>query len=451
MLAKLIELHPKPEGNGNDFISAYQSFTRATQVPHLFNAWASVIGISSILAHNVWIRHSFYNVYPNLYIMLIGKPGTGKGTSCAILKEILDHAGFSKFAPNKTTQQKFLVDLEAGFEFSHGGTSRREREINDYFGGEPSIGSESPAGSRLCSDVLILAEEFNNFMGTDNQDFISLLTELWSYNGTYRDRIKTGVSVSIPNPCINLFGGNTNEGFSMAFPSKLLGQGFLARFILVYGSVSEQGGGRTAFPEPPEAGRAQGLGKNLREMAGGVAGEYGFTEGGRLGAEKVFAHYPGPEDGRFEHYRTRRFVQFLKLCLCFAASSREKQISENSVVRANTLLFATEAEMAKALGEFGKSRNSEISNKIMQYLYSAHRPVTIKQIYKLIANDISKYSELTDIMENLTRAEKIQLIAGAGKGESGWLARQEYKKKAGEMQEIERWVDRRYYEWLREM
>lgn len=433
-----------------DFIGEYQEFTKATQVPRLFNSWASVIGISAVLSQQTWIKHSFYNVYPNLYVMLIGKPGTGKGTSCAILKEILDHAGYSKFAPNKTTQQKFLTDLESGFEFSHSSSESNEREIDDYFGGTNSTSIDLMQKSiRACSDVLILAEEFNNFMGTDNQDFISLLTELWSYGGTYRDRIKTGKSVTIPNPCVNLFGGNTNEGFSMAFPSKLLGQGFLARFILVYGSVSERS--RSAFPDPPEAGRAQILGNLLHKIQGEIVGEYEFTSGGKMGAEKVFSYYPGPEDGRFEHYRTRRFVQFLKLCICFAASNHEKQITELAVIRANTLLVATEAEMSKALGEFGKSRNSEIANKIMQHLYAAHRPVTIKQIYKLIANDIAKYGELTDLIENLTRAEKIQFIGGDKKGEGGWLARQEMKRKAGEMQEMERWVDRSYYEWLREM
>ena len=444
MLAPIIDLHSKQNlGDSDDFISSYQEFTKTTQVPHLFNSWASVIGISSVLAQRVWIKHSFYDVYPNLYIMLIGKPGTGKGTSCTILKKILDHAGFTKFAPSKTTQQKFLTDLEAGFEFSHTNNKGIEKTLESYFG------ESTQALNRVYSDVLILAEEFNNFMGTDNQDFVSLLTELWSYNGTYRDRIKTGPSVAIPNPCINLFGGNTNEGFSIAFPSKLLGQGFLARFILVYGAMSDRA--RTAFPEPPKEGKTAELGKILQHIQNNSLGEYTFTEGGKLGAEKVFAHYPGPEDGRFEHYRTRRFVQFLKLCLIFAASSHEKQISENSVVRANTLLFATEAEMSKALGEFGKARNSETANKIMQYLYAAHRPITLKQLHILVANDINKPAELTDILENLIRAEKIQHIAGVGKGESGWLARQSQKRKATEVADMERWVDRKYYEWLREM
>lgn len=449
-LAPIINLRPSSpndDPSSQDFLRGYQEFIRATQVPHLFNAWASVLAVSTILSQQVWVNHSYYRVFPNLYAMMIGKPGTGKGTTCNILKEILDHAGYTKFAPDKSTQQKFLMDLEEGFEFSHTHSKGTERTLDSYFD-ESTSGAKDTAG-RLCSDVLILAEEFNLFMGTDNQDFITLLTKLWSYYGTYRDRIKTGISVAIPNPCINLFGGNTNEGFSMAFPSKLLGQGFLARFILVYGAINERS--RTAFPEPPIPGRAQSLGENLRGIQSEAVGEFQFSTGGRMGAEKVFEFYPGPEDGRFEHYRTRRFVQFLKLCICFTASAHEKEISENSVVRANTLLFATEAEMAKALGEFGKSRYSETSNKIMQYLYSANRPVTIKQIYKLVANDIAKETELQDIMGNLQRAEKIQLIAGVGRGESGWLARQERGKRPGELQEIERWVDRKYYEWLREM
>lgn len=427
-----------------DFLHNYRSYVAHTHVPRLYHEWASIIAVSSILSQQVWITRGTYRVFPNLYVMLIGAPGTGKGTTCHILKGVLDAAKFTKFAPNRTTLQKFLTDLEAGFENSHSSDpGTQSSSVDDYFGAGEDF------QQRLCSDVLVLAEEFNNFMGTDNYDFISLLTELWSYYGPYRDRIKTGKSVAITNPCVNLLGGNTHDGFTMAFPPKILGQGFLARFILVHGSVSGQE--ESAFPDSPEIGGIGKLGEQLRSIQGNTSGELSFTSAGKLGAETVIKFYRGPEDGRFENYRTRRFVQFLKLCISIAAANGESEISDKTVITANTLLVATEAEMGKALGEFGKSRNSDVANKIMHVLYNAHKPVTLKELWVHVSRDITKYSEFSEIIQNLQSTEKIMPI----KGEkfTGYLAKQEgimQMSKADE-KEARKWIDAEYYNYLREM
>lgn len=445
IIPKVQSLQINPQDSVHDFLNTYRAYTSSAFVPRLYSAWAGIMAISSILSHQVWITRDFYRIYPNLYVMMIGKPGTGKGTSAYILKEILNAASFSKYAPDRTTKEKFLLDLEQGFEFSHTSSAGTDGTLDSYFS---SAGESEP---RLCSDVLILAEEFNDFMGSDNIDFITLLTALWSYSGTYRQRIKTGRSVAIPRPCINLFGGNTHEGFAMAFPSKLLGQGFLARFILVYGSIS--GTEEIAFPKSPRVGGAGLLGGKLLEIQRDLTGEIPFSQSGRVGAEQVIRYYKGPEDGRFENYRTRRFVQFLKLCICFAASSGEKEVSERTVVRANTLLYATEGEMGKALGEFGKSRNSETANKIMQFLYAAHHPVSVKQLMKLTSNDVNKPSELSDILANLLGAEKIQFVKSISGREGGYLPRQDVKivDTQRDEQEAKRWIDAEWYNYLRGM
>ena len=61
---------------------------------------------------------------------------------------------------------------------------------------------------------------------------------------------------------------------------------------------------------------------------------------------------------------------------------------------------------AESTWEFGKSRHSEVSNKVMQYLYTAHMPVTVKQLFKLISNDLNKPSEMTDIIENFAKSRE---------------------------------------------
>jgi len=84
------------------------------------------------------------------------------------------------------------------------------------------------------------------------------------------------------------------------------------------------------------------------------------------------------------------------------------------VLLASSLLSFTEAQMPKALGEFGKSRNAEAANKIMQKLYETKRPLTIVELWKVVNNDLEKMKDLGEMLANLQQADKVQVIAGKG-------------------------------------
>jgi len=354
--------------------------------------------------------------------MLIGDPAAGKGTTCAILRDILQHSGYKKFAPDRSTKEKFLVDLEEGFDaslgdFEAGGTP----QTDDFFKVQmfgTSLGAMGTTGH--TSDVLIHAEELSDFFGSDNLDFIALLTKLWSHVGPYDQKIKTGRSVRVFNPCINMFTATTHDSFQLTFPSRLLGTGFLARFILVYGALSDNA--EVAFPRSPVLSGKIKLGSQLSNIQDSVVGEMGISDSARVVFEKVLQHYKGPDDARFKHYRGRRFVQCLKLAIVFAASRQGREIQPADILGANTLLYATEQDMGKALGEFGKSRNSEVSNKIMQVLYTATEPINAVKLFKLVSSDLVKMSELHDIIGNLQMAEKVRYVNTGNPKTSGYLA-----------------------------
>ena len=404
-----------------DFLSAYRSYVANTIVPRLYQEWAAISAVASVLAQQTWIERGYYKVYPNLYIMLIGDPAAGKGTTCAILRDVLQHAGYKKFAPDRSTKEKFLMDLEDGFDIDSSDLEQRGDTNTDEFFKVPMFRTATTGygGPEHTSDVLIHAEELSDFFGSDNLDFIALLTKLWSHVGPYDQKIKTGRSVRIPNPCINMFTATTHDSFQLTFPSRLLGTGFLARFILVYGALSDTA--EVAFPRSPVLAGKIRLGSQLSPIQSSVVGQMEIPDGTRVVFEKVLQHYKGPDDARFKHYRGRRLVQCMKLAIVFAASRGSKTVTREDVIGANTLLYATEQDMGKALGEFGKSRNSEVSNKIMQVLYSATEPVNAVKLFKMVSADLVKMSELHDVIGNLTMAEKIRYINTGTAKTSGYL------------------------------
>ena len=87
----------------------------------------------------------------------------------------------------------------------------------------------------------------------------------------------------------------------------------------------------------------------------------------------------------------------------------------DDAIQANTLLFATETRMPRALGEFGRSRDSEVVNKIIQILSHYNAPVGARRLYKELANDVDNYNKLVDILSGMQQAEKIKSIHIDGK------------------------------------
>jgi len=84
------------------------------------------------------------------------------------------------------------------------------------------------------------------------------------------------------------------------------------------------------------------------------------------------------------------------------------------VVYANTLLTHTENLMPKALGEFGKSKHSAISNKVMDIVSASGLPMKFKGIWKLVHQDLDNRQQLVEIVNNLQVAEKIQSVGADG-------------------------------------
>ena len=71
--------------------------------------------------------------------------------------------------------------------------------------------------------------------------------------------------------------------------------------------------------------------------------------------------------------------------------------------------------MPKALGEFGKARNSDVAQKVMAAIDAAMQvaapvPLTFKELWKKVVSDLDKRDQLVEIINNLLVADKIQQV-----------------------------------------
>jgi Protein of unknown function (DUF3987) len=381
-----------------DFFTEYIQYCGQTEVPAIFNRWAAITGLGAFLGRQYHFDHGHFNIYPNVYCMLIGSAGTRKGTAIKLMRKLLEKTGYNKFAAERTSKEKFLLDL-AG----EGGSDllTPEQLLDQNLFGD--------ASAKADCEMFVAIDEFNDFIGNGNIEFISMLGNMWDYHGLYSNRIKTGKSVEINNPTISIIGGNTPTGFSLAFPTDILGQGFFSRLLLIYADRTDR---RITFPPPPPPEHTRRIVEQLAKIKSTAIGSARLTGGAEKLLDKIYQRGISVDDVRFESYSNRRFTHLLKLTVLCSAARASASITEPDVVYSNTILSAAEHAMPRALGEFGKAKHSDVSHKIIQLAESTHSILTFKEIWKHVSNDLEKMSDLGTLLQNLVAAEKLQLVPG---------------------------------------
>jgi len=376
----------------DDFFSMYLSYTSGNEAPTFFHRWAAIAGIGALLGRNYSLEHGIAAVNPNIYCLFIGNAGTKKSTAIKILRRLILNSGYKFLGPKKITKEKFFIKL-----------AEQSRPQDDETILESNIFGE---GEQTDCHMFIAADEFNEFFGNDVMSFASTLGDMWDWEGPYENEVKNSSSSYLYNPTISILGGNTPTGFAEAFPPRIIGQGFFSRLLLVY---AEPTGEKITWPrKPSDEETAAILEFFFRLQQLHVTVSVSSTADKLL--DKIYKTWGGIDDVRFESYSNRRFTHLLKLCLIHCAARFGTVIEELDVVKANTVLTHTEHMMPKALGEFGKSKNADVSHKIIQVIEAGYGVVTQKELWKNVHNDLETMSQLGDILRNLVAAEKIQVV-----------------------------------------
>lgn len=406
-----------------DFIERYMQYNWETEPPRIFHRWCAISGVAALLGRGCYLQFGRDRIFPNLYCMIIGDAGTRKSTAIKRMKKIMSEAGYESFSADKTRLEKFLLDLEGATDEEIEAAAGK-RSSYDAVMAQNLWGNEEFKEPKEC---YIAADEWNEFAPRGDIDFCTTLGNFWDWddeNRPFTQRLKNSKSVSIFQPTINILGGNTPDGFTKAFPPEMIGTGFLSRMLLIHG---ERSGRKYVIPPQPPQELHDAIVREAAFIRSQHIGAVSISEGSEAYKvlETIYHDWEEIDDVRFKSYSNRRFTQLLRLILILIAARGAKQICTEDVVRANTYLSAVEAAMPRALGEFGKSKNSDVANKVMEILKSATKPMAVKDIWAHVHSDLEKIQQLGEILQNLQIAEKVQHISGAT---HGWLPKRVAKK-----------------------
>lgn len=384
-----------------DIFSQFLAVNQETESPAVYYRWSLLSTIGAMLGRNVYLKHGHSQIHPNLYTMLIGSAGTRKSTPIKLCKKLLRQSGYTTIAADKTSKEKFLVDLEGNEESGNGQT------VDDILD-QNIFGAQDESTPR---EMFVMADEANDFFGHNNIEFLSLLGNLWDFEGNFTYRIKTGKSLLIPDPTISILSANTPTGFALGFPSEILGQGFFSRLLIIHG---ESTGRRIEDPEGLDDETVAYFIQYLQRIRSHCVGRIERSAEAKSICNKIYNTFTSISDPRFESYSNRRHTQLLKLSLIYCASRFGNEISGADVINANTILSQAERYMPKALGEFGKSKSSDVSHKIVSLIESntdAGKVTSFKEVLKALHQDIERASDLSLLVQKLCAADKIQAVS----------------------------------------
>jgi hypothetical protein len=181
--------------------------------------------------------------------------------------------------------------------------------------------------------------------------------------------------------------------------------------LFIYG---EPTGVKHTIPKAPDLELQAKLIKQLHSIKQKVHGEIKLDPKAYDLLDKIYKSDYSLHDPRFEAYESRRLQHLLKLCIVIAASKEQTEITEDTVVHANTVLTITDHLMPRALGEFGRAKNSTATHKVMDIINKARFPVSFQAIWQQAYQDIESRNMLMDILGNLTVAHKIQSVGNEG-------------------------------------
>ncbi|ANA49046.1 putative primase [Pseudomonas phage PaMx43] len=376
-----------------DFFQDYFAYVGESEVPDTFNRWTAISLIGSILGRQYWFPFRPKNIYPNLYIMFMGVPATRKTTAINIGTEVLRMAEYKQLAPDRMSRESFLDELNY--------INQPENLIGDDLEALFDMNIDYPF------EMTIHAEEFVNFIGQGDTDYLMTLTTLYDNLPVYDNPKVTRKRVKVPKPTINLLGACTPDTLNKALPPHLIGTGTMSRILFIHAHSTDK---KLLIPYIPTPEQVKDIGAKLKAIKETVKGQARITPDAFKVMNYIYQNQRPLEDPRFAHYSGRRITHLWKLAMIHAAARLQTEISVEDVLAANTVLVVAEHEMPTALGHLGRSKVSISQHAMVEYLDQQGLPVTVRDLYRVFISDFNREAEFHSCLMDLYNSGKIKYV-----------------------------------------
>lgn len=366
----------------SDWIENYLTYVDNSEPPFMFHLWSAIAVISSVLKRKCYLEWGSLTFYPNMYIVLVGPPATRKGTAMNFARPFLENLQI-KMAAEAITREALIKALLESF----------------------SDSSQLDGKMYMHSSLVIWSQELTVFLGHQNFQLMSDLTDWYDCRNTWTYRTKNMGTDDIIGVYVTLYGGTTPDLIRSALPLDAIGGGLTSRIVF----ISEQYKGKIiGYPGFSEEQMAL-----LKPLQNDLARIHNLH--GKFVVTKNFLDYwlewypaqerhPPFDDPKFAGYIERRANHVMKLSMIVNASRTDTMtISLKDLERAIQILEKTEQKMQNTFSGVGKLPDAEVLTKIMNDI-GMNKVCYFSDLLMRYRNDIDKW-RLDNIIASLDSAK----------------------------------------------
>ena len=301
-------------------------------------------------------------LWPNLYVILIGRPGIGKTMAISGVRSLVQATHVEGiFEP---VCHLAPVDVTKAALYDWLASKKVRRSCQD----PEAEALEVKASLHYHSGYLAVSELSDIFREHDNA-LIGCLHSLYDNVPLIEEerRYRQDQPIKIPRPQMSFLGGTTPAYISRTFPPQAWDEGFMARTILVYSSEQQE-------PDlfdlaDSDILLAKDLVEDLRTI-GKLHGEMKFSPDAKntIRAWQKNGKLPAPTHIRLEHYKTRRMVHALKLSTLASVDRGNSLVVEvEDFQRALEWMLEAEDQMPQIFMEMVGKSDSQVLNELYYF------------------------------------------------------------------------------------
>lgn len=296
----------------------------------------------------MWVERGLYKLYPNVFCVLVGRPGLGKGGALNPAASIVREANTTAMISDRVTIEYVLEKLSKGFP---------SQQLAP--GGGLMFGQDASA--------LVFSPELSIFI-TASQHTLPILADLWdSREGEFSYGTRHKGDYKIKNSCISMLAGSTQEWLISSIPANAVGGGFTRRVNFVFAKDRA-----TAIPWPQvnHTNLRDSLVNDLRHIST-LRGPVVFSPH----AKALFdAYYIKDDAQEFDDeattaYKTTKWAHATKLAIAISVAERDDLvITENNFAKAIDMVDGVLQSIGMVFRAVGESDLVSAADRVLRYI-----------------------------------------------------------------------------------
>jgi energy-coupling factor transporter ATP-binding protein EcfA2 len=386
------------------WLAGFMEFTDGLVSPASMRMWSGLSTIAAALSRRVNTHIQSQELYPNMYVLLVGPPGVGKSNAAIAARGIIQKVQSIRLSPEASSKRALIAELDK---------AQTNVQINNPLSG-------------LMASLYAQVEEFAVLVHPQDREFMVALARLYDSRDVFEYKTMHVGEHHIEKACLNLLGCCTRGYLKEAWTRDVLEAGLPARMVMVY---SEEVIRRELFDATDIL---EGLGPERELLRDALVhdlekithlyGRYGWEEEAKKTLRDWYAAGmpPRPGDSRLIHYCNRRLVHVVKLSMVVAASKGDELVvTLEDFVAAKEILLGAEREMPTALAILGENplvAQMDLAIKIIRAEYvrmQGKRGVPEYKVRQFLYREVPPQF-INSVLDGLVLANEIRSEGEAG-------------------------------------